>query len=83
MLTLQEITAIPKLKWRFITAQDVMKPMNRLASVAPETELLAAMQMMDQSHLVQLPVINRDRLVGLLSRDNVLRVLRLRSELGI
>ena len=83
MLTLQEITAIPQLKWRFITAQEVMKPMHRLASVAPETELLAAMQMMEQDHLLQIPVLNRDHLVGLISRENVLRVLRLRSELGI
>ena len=83
MLTLQDITAIPQLKWRFITAQDVMKPMNRLASVAPETELLEAMQMMEQNQLVQIPVLNRDRLVGLISRDNVQRVLRLRAELGI
>ncbi len=83
MLTLQDITAIPRLKWRFITAQDVMKPMNRLASVAPETELLEAMQMMEQGHLVQMPVINSEHLVGLISRDNVLRVLRLRAELGI
>ena len=83
MLTLQEITAIPQLKWRFVTAQEVMKPMHRLASVAPETELLAAMQMMEQDHLLQIPVLNRDRLVGLISRENVLRVLRLRSELGI
>jgi Zn-dependent protease len=83
LLTLQDITAIPKLKWRFITAQEVMKPMNRLASVAPEMELLEAMQMMEQGHLLQMPVINSDRLVGLLSRDSVLRLLRLRAELGI
>jgi Zn-dependent protease len=83
MLTLQEITAIPKLKWRFITAQDVMKPMGRMASVAPETGLLEAMQRMEQDHLLQMPVLNRDHLVGLLSRDNVLRLLRLRAELGI
>lgn len=83
MLTLQDITAIPRLKWRFVTAQDVMKPMSRLASVAPETELLAAMQMMEQDHLAQILVINREHLVGLLSRDNILRVLRLRTELGL
>ncbi len=35
-----------------------MKPINRLASVAPETELVEAMQLMDQDHLVQIPVIN-------------------------
>jgi Zn-dependent protease len=83
MLTLQEITAIPRLKWRFITAQEVMKPLNRLASVAPETGLLEAMQLMEQDHLLQLPVINRDRLVGLLSRENILRLLRLRAQLGV
>jgi Zn-dependent protease len=83
MLTLQDITAIPQLKWRFTTAQDVMKPMARLAPVAPETELWEAMQKMESDHLLQLPVINRDRLVGLISRDNVLRFLRLRTELGM
>jgi hypothetical protein len=30
-----------------------------------------------------MPVINSDRLVGLLSRENVQRYLRLRTELGI
>jgi Mg/Co/Ni transporter MgtE len=83
MLTLQEITAIPQLKWRFTSAQDVMKPMGRLASVAPETGLVEAMQMMEQSHVLQMPVINREHLVGLLSRDSILRLLRLRAELGI
>ena len=83
MLTLQDITAIPQLKWRLTTAQDVMKPMSRLASVAPDTELLDAMNKMESDHILQMPVINSDRLVGLLSRENVQRYLRLRTELGI
>ena len=83
MFTLQDITNISQLKWRFVTAQDAMKPMSRLASVAPDTDLTEAMQVMEQSHLAQLPVLSRDHLVGLLSRDSILHVLQLRSQLGI
>jgi CBS domain-containing protein len=48
--------------------------------VGVNDELLAAIQLMDANQLLQLPVFDGSRLAGLLTRDEVLRYLRLRSE---
>ncbi len=83
LLTLQDITRIPKIRWRFTTAEEVMTPLHKLASVEPDTELLAALLKMDEENLPQMPVMDQFGLVGLLSRENILRYLKLRGELGI
>jgi len=83
MLTLKDIAAIPKPKWRFTTTRQAMVPLDRLVHVSPDTELMDALQTMDKSDVAQVPVVEAGELVGTLSRDQVLHYLRLRAELGI
>jgi CBS domain-containing protein len=83
MLTLKDIAAIPKPKWRFTTTRQAMVPLDRLVHVSPDTELMDALQTMDKSDVAQVPVVKAGELVGTLSRDQVLHYLRLRAELGI
>ena len=83
MLTLQDITRVPQARWRYITAEQAMTPFNRLVQMTPETDLLFALQTMEERHLAQVPVVESNRPVGLLSRENVLRYLRLRTDLGL
>jgi Zn-dependent protease len=82
MLTLSDIRAIPERKWRFTTIRQVMQPFDRVIKVEPATELLAALQMMDQAKVSQLPVVDDNQVLGLLSRENIFNYLRLRNELG-
>ena len=82
MLTLSDIRAIPERKWRFMTAQEVMKPFERLTKVEPTTELTVALQLMNEAKASQLPVVEDSRILGLLSRDSIFNYLRVRSELG-
>jgi Zn-dependent protease len=83
VLTLREITAVPQRKWGFTTAEQVMVPFERLARVAPDTEILEALQMMDSANVNQLPVIEEEGIVGTLSREQVVQHIRLRAELGM
>ena len=83
MLTLRDIAAIPQPKWRFTTVEQAMVPLKRLTHVQPNLELLAALQIMDKADVAQVPVIEGDNLVGLLSREQVLHYIRTRAELGI
>jgi CBS domain-containing protein len=83
MLTLRDIAAIPQSKWRFTTVEQAMVPLKRLTQVQPNLELLAALQIMDKADVAQVPVIEGDSLVGLLSREQVLHYIRTRAELGI
>lgn len=81
VLTLQDITRIPQLQWRYTAAQTVMTPLHRLVTVEPDMELLAALKKMDDENLSEVSVADQYGLVGMLSRDNVVRYLKLRSHL--
>jgi CBS-domain-containing membrane protein len=54
-----------------------------LKTVTPESELSAAIGLMAESGLHQLPVVQDGRLVGLLSRADIVRFLQLRQELHL
>ncbi len=83
LLTLRDISAIPQSKWRFTTTRNAMVPTNRLTIVGPDTDLLKALQLMDNNNIAQIPVVQDNDLVGVLSREQVVHYLRTRSELGI
>ncbi len=83
MLTLKDISKVPQPSWRFTTTRQAMVPTNRLAAVTPETELMTALQTMDNADVAQIPVLEQGELVGVLSREQVVRYLRSRAELGI
>lgn len=83
MLTLHDITEIPRQKWRFLTTSQAMIPRNRLISVSPEDELLSVIQKMDTDNVAQVPVLDNNMLVGVLNREHVVHYLRTRAELGI
>jgi len=83
MLTLRDISQIPQQKWRFTTIQQVMVPANNLVTVEPQTELLNAMQTMDNANIAQVPVVENGELLGVLTREQIVHYLRTRAELGI
>jgi predicted transcriptional regulator len=82
VLNLREVSQVPRADWDQTTAGDVMTPLAELPRVGPNDELLTAIQLMDANQLLQLPVFDGGQLTGLLTRDEVIRHLRLRSEVG-
>jgi Zn-dependent protease len=83
MLSLRDITEVPKPKWRYTTVQQVMTPTSRLVQVTPETKLLDALSVMADSNVAQVPVIESGNLLGVLSREQIVQYVRLRAKLGI
>ena len=82
VLALREVSQIPRADWTQTTAGDVMTPLVDLPRVELNDELLTAVQLMDANQLPQLPVFDNGRLAGLLTRDEVIHHLRVRSEVG-
>jgi Zn-dependent protease len=83
ILTLQDISRVPKEKWPFTTTRQAMMPVERMIHVHPDSDLLAALQQLDSANVAQLPVMRGDQLVGLLTRERILHYLRTRAELGV
>ncbi|HZU86420.1 MAG TPA: site-2 protease family protein, partial [Anaerolineaceae bacterium] len=84
MLTLREISAVPQERWPLTVVRDVMVPCERLIVARPQADLLAALQRMDEANVAQVPVLDDLGVAqGVLSREQVLRYVRLRSEIGM
>ena len=83
VLSLRDVSQAPRTEWDQTTTGDVMTPLGELPRVGLNDELLTAVQLMDANQLLQLPVFDGSRLVGLLTRDEVIHHLRVRSEAGV
>jgi CBS domain-containing protein len=82
LMTLHQIKEVPRPDWATTSAAQVMLPIERLESIAPNAELWAALQKMDRGGVNQLPVTRDNHVVGMLSREDVITYLRTLQELG-
>ncbi len=85
LVTLAEVALIPQDRWDWTGLADIMVPWPRVIKVGPAEPLLNALRTMDDHGINQMPVVTGDdglTVVGLLTREQVLRYLRLQAELG-
>lgn len=83
ILTLRDIAQVPRDRWPQIAVREIAKPRQSIISVSPQTDLLAALRTMDDANVNQVPVMEQGELVGMLSREHIIRYTRARAELGI
>ena len=83
MITLNEVRSVPQERWDETPVAAVMTRREALQTVRPNDELALAIQMMAEHDINQLPVVEDSRLVGLLSRSNLIRFIQVREELGV
>lgn len=83
LLTLHEVKSVPRERWGEVTAQEVMTPASRLSTVGPQEDLFLALEKMDDARVSQLPVLDGDRLLGAVGREEILHYIRVRAELGV
>lgn len=82
-VTLPDIMRVPQEQWGSLRADAVMVPLHRLVTVHPTDPALAAVERMQQGDFNQLPVVADGRMVGLLTRNDILRFLQLRASLHL
>ncbi len=83
MVTVNEVRSVPREEWDQTPVSSVMTRREDLQTVGPDEELTNALTILAEHDINQLPVVEDGRLVGLLSRSNVMRLLQVRQELGV
>jgi predicted transcriptional regulator len=83
LVTPGEVMKIDRAKWPFTTLNDIMRPLEDLRAVTPDSPLTTALESMSRYDLNQLPVLSGGHLEGVLSRANVLSYLQTRAELRV
>jgi len=82
IITTSDVKGLPQHKWAQTVVGQVMTR-EPIYSVAPQDDLNSAMKLIRQHDLNQVLVFDRRKLVGLLSRADVIRYLQLSQELGM
>jgi len=82
LITLHRIKEVPPDEWPRTSAAQVMLPLEKMKWISPDKELWTALEQMDRDGVNQLPVMTNGRMVGMLSREDVITFLRTLQELG-
>lgn len=83
IVCLEDVRALPRNEWTQSPVSQIMTPKDKLLSVtldADGSQVLAGLAARD---VHQIPVMEGDRVVGVICRSDVLRVLQLKSDLGV
>jgi len=81
MLTLDNIKSVPRQNWEVTQVKDIMTAADKIKVAYPDQDALGIMEQMEDNGINQIPVVSESRIIGLITRDNLIRFLHLRSEL--
>jgi Zn-dependent protease/CBS domain-containing protein len=82
LVTLAAARSVPRDEWGSTAVQAVMLPAERIHWASPEEPALGVLQRMQSQDINQMPVVSDQHIVGMISRDTILRVLQTRLQLG-
>lgn len=81
LVTLSDVRPVPREAWGSTRVEQVMTPEGQLKTADPRDGLDKVLKQISEQDLNQLPVVEGHKLVGLLSRSQIIRYMQLREEL--
>lgn len=82
LITITDLTRVPRPRWDDTVIREAMVPAADVHTIEPSTSVLEAMRLMQEYDVNQLPVLDDGRLVGMLTRGDVLQRLELSALVG-
>jgi Zn-dependent protease/CBS domain-containing protein len=85
IVTLSDVRRMPRENWEAARVTDIMTRYADLATIGPDAELEAALKLLQERGVNQLPVVTDAgrAVVGLLTRAGILRLIEARMRLGV
>jgi len=83
MVSLAQVKDVPKDLWPFKQVRDIMAPIDDVPSLKPNDDATEALSRMVSDDLGRMPVIEDGRLVGIVSRRDILNLFKIKSDLGL
>jgi Zn-dependent protease/CBS domain-containing protein len=80
LVTIDDIRDISPESRTQVMVKDVMTPSQKMIVIAPDEEASEAFQRLQSENIRQLPVINGNKIVGLLRRKDIIRWLKFQSK---
>ncbi len=83
IVTTHDIQKIPQDKWGSTYLWDIMTTMEKLVTVSPEAPALDALTKMTKENIGRLPVMKSNLLTGIVTRSDIMRAMKRRTELRV
>jgi Zn-dependent protease/CBS domain-containing protein len=82
LVSLQAARSVSRDEWATNSVQAVMLPVDRIQWATPDEPVLAVLERMQKEDIAQMPVVSDGHIIGMISRDAILRVLQTRLQIG-
>lgn len=82
LMTLHNVRAIPRSDWPTTMVRQAMTPLGKMRTVSPNDDLSMVLQLLTEHDINQMPVIWDNKVIGIISRDNIINFINTRAELS-
>ncbi len=87
LMTVRALNSVPRDEWANTSVQAAMIPRERILWAAPDEPLLGLLERLLTADINQMPVVSESgegaaQIIGMVSRDSILRVMQTRAEIG-
>ena len=79
--TLNNLKSVPQQKWGTTQISTIMTTFEKIRLAHPEQDAMSLFEQMNESDINQIPVVSQGRVLGIVTRESLLRILRAHSEL--
>ncbi|OGN96096.1 MAG: hypothetical protein A2Z77_09245 [Chloroflexi bacterium RBG_13_51_36] len=83
LMTLHNVKEVPRDQWSTETVKEAMTPFDKLKWVRPDEELSSILQILTEDNINQVPVVQDNKIIGMVTRENLLNFVNVRSRLGM
>lgn len=83
LVSAHSLNAIAREEWANTPIQRVMLPREHIHWATSDESLLSILERMQEHDINQMPVVREEEVLGLVTRDSILRVIQTRLELGL
>lgn len=83
MASLDGVKSISKELWAFKQVRDIMTPVDLIPCLKPTEDATEALSRMVADGIGSMPVVDNGRLVGMVSRRDIMNLFKIKSDLGI
>jgi len=81
IVTIRNIKSVPKRRWNSTTVGEIMTPAGGLKIAQAEQPAASLLEQMDEWHIDHIPVLEQDRVIGVVVRDSIMSLVKTRAEL--
>jgi Zn-dependent protease/CBS domain-containing protein len=82
ILAAEDVRRIPRDRWKDTTVEEAMTPSSRLVTVDPDDPASEALIKISKYDVGRLPVVKDGKLIGIITRSDLMRAVRTRIELA-